>query len=515
MTKVISRAKSLGGRLCNRLFGYLPNKRGNVAAIVAISLVPLAGVMGMAAEGSNWFFAFRSQQNAADAAVVAAANAGLQDYYANCASSCSWGANYEVEGKAVANQFGYLNGTGNVTVSVKGPDTPAPCPANVTIQIASAASCFQVTISKPVPLYMTHLLGFNGNYSLSGQHMELITATAYAAPVSEPADICLLTLGWGAYAKGGQQYAMQFHGSSGINLEGCPVGTNGGMDCTGHANLNSPFGVAGDGSKDKSSCGDFEYGQSAAIADPYASLDSSIPSGSSCGGSYPGETSAVAIPNGAAGTPTAPTTTIVCGNLTLSGNLTITGDQIIVIENGYLDLAGFNFCTSTGCDSSTGGGVTVIFTGDTADIPPAVLSGNVGYIQDSAGGGSLNISSLPAGSGTWAGITVYQDPTPWNSCDCNALTGATNNTYTSTWDGNSAKLGWSLSGAYYLPNANLILNGATDKASNGYNCFDMVLNSIDSNGGNNFSMFANPLSQCSQQGTTTPHIYGFRYALVG
>ncbi len=103
---------------------------------------------------------------------------------------------------------------------------------------------------------------------------------------------------------------------------------------------------------------------------------------------------------------------------------------------------------------------------------------------------------------------------PWNSCNCAALSG-TNNTYGSTWDGNSSKTGWSLSGAYYLPNANLILNGATDKASNGYNCFDLVLNSIDSNGGNGFSMFANPLSQCGQQGTVTPHILGFRMALVG
>ncbi len=50
---------------------------------------------------------------------------------------------------------------------------------------------------------------------------------------------------------------------------------------------------------------------------------------------------------------------------------------------------------------------------------------------------------------------------------------------------------------------------------NGYNCFDLVLNSIDSNGGNGFSMFANPLSQCGQQGTVTPHILGFRMALVG
>ncbi len=240
MTKIITRAKTLGRRLRNRLFGYLPNRRGNVAAIIALTLVPLAGVMGMAAEGSNWFLNQRAQQNAADSAVVAAATLALQDYYSNCASSsCSWGSSYPTEGKAVANKFGYLDGTGTVTVSVTGPDTPTACPANVVasgIQVAGAATCFKATVTRSIPLYMTHLLGFNGN---KGTGVEWVSASAIAGPVAEPADICFLTLGWGAYSHGSQHYAMQFHGSSGINLQGCPVGTNGGMNCTGHTTLNS------------------------------------------------------------------------------------------------------------------------------------------------------------------------------------------------------------------------------------------------------------------------------------
>ena len=135
-----------------------------------------------------------------------------------------------------------------------------------------------------------------------------------------------------------------------------------------------------------------------------------------------------------------------------------------------------------------------------------------GFIQDSSGGGGINISSNPAGSGTWAGVTVYQDPTPFNSCKlflrCRE---PIDTTYDSlTWDGNSAKtgVGQLQRRLCTMPNANLILNGATDKASNGYNCFSMTLNSIDSNGGNGFSMFANPLSQCGQQGTADPPHHG-------
>ncbi|HEY2481228.1 MAG TPA: pilus assembly protein TadG-related protein, partial [Caulobacteraceae bacterium] len=212
---------------------FRKDRRANVAIIVALALVPLCGVMGLAAEGSAWLLSYRAQQNAADSAVVAAANMALQDYYANCASSCSWGTNYPTEGKAVASKYGYLDGTGNVTVTVGGPDTPVACPASVTIKIANAASCFRVTVTKPYSLYLTRVLGFRGNSTFGGVRMQSISATAIAAPVSEPADICLLTLGWGAYDKGGQKYALQFHGSSSINLEGCPVGTNGGMDCSG------------------------------------------------------------------------------------------------------------------------------------------------------------------------------------------------------------------------------------------------------------------------------------------
>ena len=47
---------------------------------------------------------------------------------------------------------------------------------------------------------------------------------------------------------------------------------------------------------------------------------------------------------------------MVCGNLTLSADTVITGNEVIVVENGYLDLAGHNFTTS-----GTGAGVTIIF----------------------------------------------------------------------------------------------------------------------------------------------------------
>ncbi len=168
------------------------------------------------------------------------------------------------------------------------------------------------------------------------------------------ADICFLTLGWGAYSKGSQHYAMQFHGSSGINLQGCPVGTNGGMDCTGHTTLNSPFGVDGnDGSgteRQVQAAETLTYSQASAIADPYSSLASQIPT-NTCGGSYPGQTG---VSTGL-GSTTTPTTVMVCGNLTLGADTAITGNEVIVVENGVLNLNGHNLSTSGT------GGVSIIF----------------------------------------------------------------------------------------------------------------------------------------------------------
>jgi Flp pilus assembly protein TadG len=496
VTKVITRAKSLGQRLRNRLFGYLPNKRGNVAAIVALTMVPLSGVMGLAWEGANWFLNDRAQQNAADAAVVAAANQGLQDFFLSCAgtsTTCTpnWNATtYQQEGAGVAKQYGYVDGTNNTTVSVT---NAAACPANVSI---TGFKCFEVTVAKPQQLYLTRLVGFSGNTTIGGAPAQSISASAIAGPVAEAANICLLTLGNGSFKKSS---AFDFDGSNGINLASCPVGSNGGMTCNGH-NLNAPWGISANNKGADSGCGDLDLSQHDPIPDPYASLASDIPN-DNCGGNYPGTTTGGGTISQTAGSQGSPQVYVICGNVQLSGDFAVSGMQTWVIQGGTLDLNGHNLTTSNS------GGLTVVFSG----TPPAAVTSNkgVGYITDSAGGGGFSISSPPAGNGDFSGITLYQNPASWSG----------NATYSATWDGNSSKTGWDLSGGVYMPNANYVFNGAVDKAGNGYECFDMVANSIDSNGGNQFSLFAttmaNPLAECGLQGTKVPQAIGYRYALVG
>ena len=64
----------------------------------------LIGGLGLGFEGSNWYRTQRVMQNAADAAVLAATFNG--------------GANYDVEGKAVAARLGFTDCVNGVGVTV-------------------------------------------------------------------------------------------------------------------------------------------------------------------------------------------------------------------------------------------------------------------------------------------------------------------------------------------------------------------------------------------------------------
>jgi len=55
---------------------FLRSRRGNIAALTALLIIPLAALMGMATEGGGWFLAQRAAQNAADSAAIAAATNG-------------------------------------------------------------------------------------------------------------------------------------------------------------------------------------------------------------------------------------------------------------------------------------------------------------------------------------------------------------------------------------------------------------------------------------------------------
>src|ERR1700757_4097659 len=88
---------------------FLGNQNGAIAITAALLITALVGMTGLAVEVSYWYFYQRAMQNAADAAAIAAAT--------NSTSS------YANEAKAVAAQFGFPDGSGNITVTASNPAT--------------------------------------------------------------------------------------------------------------------------------------------------------------------------------------------------------------------------------------------------------------------------------------------------------------------------------------------------------------------------------------------------------
>src|ERR1700720_2886104 len=105
--------------LVRRLRG---DERGAVSVVMGVLMIPLVGALGIGFEVSNWYLKTRGMQNAADAAALAAATNG--------------GANYDVEAKAVAAQYGFVNGANNITVAAS---NAASCPSG-------GNTCYSVTI---------------------------------------------------------------------------------------------------------------------------------------------------------------------------------------------------------------------------------------------------------------------------------------------------------------------------------------------------------------------------------
>src|ERR1700694_1628980 len=87
-----------------RLLCLRDDERGAVSVVMGVALIPFVGALGIGFEVSNWYLTARGMQNAADAAAIAAAT--------------NAGSNYDVEAKAVAAQYGFVNGTNNISIAV-------------------------------------------------------------------------------------------------------------------------------------------------------------------------------------------------------------------------------------------------------------------------------------------------------------------------------------------------------------------------------------------------------------
>jgi Flp pilus assembly protein TadG len=422
-------AARIRGAICHRLQAFLSNDRGASIVIIGLTMPGLIGAMGLAAEVGYWQLHHRAMQNAADAATLAAATNGS--------------SNYAAEAKAVAAQYGFQDGSGNVTVTATTPASAPGCTAN----------CYTVTIKDQVPLFLSQVVGYQGSGTVNNQRVSTLSASSVATTTTAYS-YCILAL-----ASSGKQ-GITSNGAPKANLNGCNMMSNTGATCHGH-NMNANVGNA---HGTNNGCGNVQNSNVPTASDTFAQLASNIPS-NSCGGQYPQEPAKKNDPplpssNQWFGNYSSSGVKVVCGDQQLTGNTTL-NNTVLVIENGQLDTNGYTF---------QGSGLTVVFSGTN--------TGNYQHIP--TGGGTLDITAPT--SGNWSGVAMYQDPALTKNVDISAA-------------GNSPT--WNLSGLVYLPNSSVTLSGAVGKSSQGQTCFELVVDNLTINGTG--SIFQND-TQCAAAG---------------
>lgn len=156
------------------------DREGAVLVIFALALVVLIGFAGLGAEVGLWYIAKRGAQGAADAAAYSAA----VDYHAGDISYIAETA------KAIAAQYGYVDGSDGVTIAVNRP------PRSGTYHTNSDA--VEVVIDAPQRLLFSKL--FLPAMTVSARAVALAAGTGSAfssnpAPAPSSPNSCLVRIG--------------------------------------------------------------------------------------------------------------------------------------------------------------------------------------------------------------------------------------------------------------------------------------------------------------------------------
>jgi hypothetical protein len=440
----------------NQLRRLRADERGAVSITMGILMIPLVGFLALGFEVSNWYMITRGMQNAADAATLAAA--------------INNGPNYDVEARAVAAQYGFVNGVNNITIGVS---NTATCPSTGT------TNCYSVTISGYTPLLMSQVVGFQGAGNINGSLQKQLNALAVAQSAQQNTPLCLLALASSGVAQG-----ISTNGAPTGNMNGCDSMSNTGAVCSGH-NLGLDISFA---AQTNTGCGAKQV-HNDPLTDPYYTQISgniskfpvnpctSYPQESKHGNSYTvAASNQLTGPITLTGNTTGNAYTFWCGDIELTADVTVTtagGPAVLIIENGQLDLNGHVFQTASNS------ALTIVFTGSSGYTHGPTDNTN-------GPGGALNITAPT--SGPWAGMAVVQDPSLRDpGLDVSAA-------------GNSPT--WDITGLIYMPHATITLKGAIDKSTFGNQCVVMVADNFQISGTG--GIMKTDIGGCPAAGLTMP-----------
>jgi Flp pilus assembly protein TadG len=473
-----------GRRVLAWLGRHFKDQRGAVSPILALSLVPIIGALGMGVEGSNWWLTQRAAQNAADTAAIAASQTGnttcsgtcSATSYSGACSTSSNAADFDCEAAMAASNAGFAIAANSVSVLPQ--HLTSGCPTGTS-------DCYQVTIHRTVPLYLLGVVGFRGTSGVttaSGGLAEQVTATAIVGSSVQKFPACLMTNGTGTN--------VTTHGTPKVFFKGCAIQDNSTSpnagDCTGQGLFGAASFSSPGGEKHAGNCGSPDLVDTAQ-PDPYTSLASNIPA-DPCSSNYPG----ASISKASFGTAllSSPGVRYVCGNATYTGTAltALTGNTVLVIYNGSLTIPSGQDLTT-----AAGAGLTIVFSGASTSTD-----------HNLQGAGTLDIAAPDANSGSvWKGIGVYQD----------ARLAGPNAHLNETAAGSSPTL--LVSGVVEMPHSSWTISGAINLHTGGLDCFILDVNDLTINGqGAIFdqSQTVNHQSQCSQAGAT--QVFGQRNVYV-
>jgi hypothetical protein len=334
---------------------FLRDRRGGVAPLLALSMIPVLGAVGAAVDYSRASATRVSLQAALDSAMLFAA----KDDSANWQQTATTAFNAVVDAKNDA--------------TVVAPTYSLDADGNY---VAHAGA--------DVPTKIAGVMGFSSIH---------VDATTTVKPGGDSDNSCILTLDKGAAAS---HVSMLFGGAPNIQLAGCSTRSNTSLNCNGHSS-GAAVSIA---SGSATGCSN-PRSYARALPDIYAPLASNITK--QCG----------ALSGGVTWTPgTVPpavrtaqvgsyTEYHVCGTLTLSGTGYLTGsspssDFVIVIENGGLTLSN-NAVISTLRTA-------IVLTGS------STTASSIDFPQGNGPSATLSVSPPTSNDNPWKGISIYQDP---------------------------------------------------------------------------------------------------------
>lgn len=401
-------------RRCRRTApAFATDCSGAVAVPAAIALLVILGFAGLGSEAASWYVAKRSMQGAADTAASSAA-------YARAANQS--GAGYISEATSVAGSYGYVDGSGGVTVTVNSP------PASGSH--AGDNTAVEVIITRPPPLAFAALF-LNGPPT--------IKARAVASP---GATGCVLALDHGNVTD------VTDNGNTVLNLNHCNIYVNAtasdALTLTGQATINANAAyISGNYSTSGQAMLNTSQGihtGTPAANDPY--VDVQIPSYAGCNQSN------YSLSGGKSQTfsPGTSGVMVFCNGLSLTGGSSLTLQSgVYVIDQGSLSISGNS--------SLSGTGVTIILTSS---------SGSNYATASISGGSTVNITA--PNSGSLAALAVFQDRNAPSSGTDSFSGGTTQN----------------VTGAIYFPNQNVKFSGGT--STGGATCTQLIAFTITFNG---------------------------------